>query len=83
MTNNIVSIGGAIVPGTPEPEVVQILENLLAAAKRGEVIGLGVVTVSPEHTVMTSWTGALGTHFQLGYGVALLASRYLNNAERE
>ena len=56
-TDNVVSLlgGTPFVGDTVRPEVVEALETALGKAKRGEIIGVAIVTVTPSMDITTHW----------------------------
>lgn len=54
MTDKVVSLfsGQEINPGQPDPLLVQMLEDALASARRGEIMAFALVAIAPN--------GALG-----------------------
>lgn len=73
-TAKVVSLNGAPIPNTADPEIVEALEQLLEQARRGEITAIGYVVVRPAAT-MTGWI-AEGMHkFSLHSGAALLLHR--------
>ncbi|RJQ38262.1 MAG: hypothetical protein C4555_05205 [Dehalococcoidia bacterium] len=59
------------VPGEPDPEIVEVLEEYLEMAKRGEITGFAAAIISTNGTMRTGWqsrdwaaiTAAVGTLF--------------------
>lgn len=59
-----------------QQDVVDTLENLLARAKNGDLIGLAYVTINPDGNTGTGWDG-IGRK-DLSFGISLLNTRYHN-----
>ena len=64
------------VPGAIEQSVVDLLEDLLSQAKRGEIVGLAAVWVDPARLVANGWVGVAPTNPMLA-GIARLQFNYL------
>lgn len=64
------------IPGNPFPDLVEILEGLLALARTGEIVGLAYVTARRDNLAATGWTGDAGTRNALATGVLCLHHRY-------
>ncbi|MBS7703307.1 hypothetical protein [Chelatococcus asaccharovorans] len=62
--------------GEPDPEMVQILEKLLAQARRGEIAAIGYAVVAPNTEIATGWLGLSGTRYTLGGAIGMLELRY-------
>jgi hypothetical protein len=78
MGDKIVSLRGDAPAGSGiiNLYVVEMLENYLERAKRGEIVAMGYVAVLPSRTIQTSWTGAeAGYTHELCSAVATLAYR--------
>lgn len=74
MSEKVVGLRNRTVPeGAAEPEVVEKIEELLAMAKRGEVIAFAMVLVSPNLEIMTSSRNPRGNRHLLVAGTAYLA----------
>lgn len=76
MTNKVVGILGNVVPGQPNPEVVELLEEALEMAKRGEINSVGIVRLDAEGCANTAWTHK-SQYFALMGAVSLLHHRLL------
>lgn len=55
-------------------DVLAILNELVSRAEAGELIGLAYVTISPDSSTGTGWTG-YGRR-DLSFGISLLNHRY-------
>jgi hypothetical protein len=60
--SNVVGLGGApvVLPGEPDENIVDLLEGLLADAKSGKIVALGVASVDQNGWCLASY--ALNTH---------------------
>lgn len=75
--SNIVSLDkGALPPGEPDQEIIEILERYLSEARRGEITAVAIAVARPNEYTATQWCGASGTKFQLGHAISLLNHRY-------
>lgn len=60
---NVVGLNGVALPEIEtraKGEVVELLEDALAAAKRGEVVALGLILVSPTLRISPWWANPNG-----------------------
>ena len=79
MPSKIVSLHGAPIDGAgPEPDqlVVELLEDLLARAKTGEVQGLAAAYIVFGGTTASSWEASGGSTHTLGFAISTLQHRY-------
>ena len=55
--NNIISLstGTRLKEGGAPPEIIAALELALKRAKKGEVVGFGIVEVTPSGDIITHW----------------------------
>lgn len=73
MSEKVVGLRDRVVPqGGAEPEVIEKLEELLAMAKRGEVIAFAMVALSPNLEILTSSRNPRGNRHLLVAGAAYL-----------
>lgn len=67
--SEVVPIREGIVPvtpsGTPDPEIVQVLKDILGMAERGELQGISMALVRSDGFVTTRWKHGTGTGFNL------------------
>lgn len=77
MTNdNVVALRDAPIPGKPVEILVECLEDLLARAQAGEIIGFAYAVTEPAGATATGWRGADGTRHPLCSAIAVLQHRY-------
>ena len=71
------------VPG-PSADVVDLLETLLAQAKRGEIVGIAATVINPAKYTMSKWAsdGPVGNN-DLIAGIAWLQNDYLMTQREE
>lgn len=74
----VVKLGGRLLPGEHNQELVDALEELTERARRGEIIGLAWAGVTGNRNLINGWDGSGGTIFDLGAGIMALHSRYAN-----
>ncbi len=58
MSDNVVPLfyeSDAIPTGEPHAEIVEILEEFLGMAKRGEITAVGLAVVHPNNTIGSGW----------------------------
>lgn len=61
---------------TGEPDVIELLLNLLGRARNGQLVAFAMVSVSPNGTVGTAWANGDGSHHhELASGSLTLANR--------
>ncbi len=75
----VATIHGGRLSGEPSPSVVGELEQLLAEAKRGEILGFAYVVVvrdAPVNAFRSGWDGEAGTRFPLAAGIMRLQHLY-------
>lgn len=61
---------------TGDPDVIELLLNLLDRARKGELVAFAMVSVNPNGTVGTAWANSDGSHHhELASGTLTLASR--------
>lgn len=82
MSNIHVMPGGTIPPGEPVKGTVELLENLLAKAKSGELRAVAVSYMLGERRVVTDWHSATD-YFALIGGVGWLHQRMLEGSRIE
>lgn len=79
----VVPLGEAHATGAPVPEVVEMLEDLVAKARRGEIIGIACAWVDGGHGQFTGWrSGSTQTGAMIAT-TAMLAYRVVEATERE
>ena len=76
MTGKIHKLTSVPLPGEVDAELVAELDELLAQAKRGEVIAAAWVVYRPNDTLAHGWSGAGGTRFQIGAGIMALHAHF-------
>jgi len=65
---------------TPDPDTIELLEDLLAQAKRGQISSIAVATTTPGQTVNVSWQrSGSGTWLGALGAVTLLQSELLKH----
>jgi hypothetical protein len=76
MTAEIKALHGAVInTGEPCKGVIEMLEEYLEEARRGEIVGLGLAAVQGNGDVVTDWApGRAHRHFLVA-GVNLLAHK--------
>jgi hypothetical protein len=85
MTDNVVSLRGSFAPPSaqpspqPNPNVIQELERLLAAAKAGDIVGLAGTYVHKDKIVSYSYAGAVASYGMIG-GLDCVKERLLRIA---
>ena len=74
---DVVALRGssAVAQGEPEPDIVEMLEDYLSRAKRGEIVAIGIVGVAPNCHVVTSYRNPSHWLHQLTSGAATLSYR--------
>lgn len=70
---------GVVAPGEVYEDVVSALEELLAKAKDGSLLGIAYATVSDQGGIGTGWMAAAGKRNHLGVATSLLQHRYYTN----
>lgn len=75
---NVTTIKGNVLPGTPNPRVIELLEQQLEAARRGEVSGVAIATLSPDGCAGALWAHQ-SDYFSLIGAVARLQYRLLQD----
>lgn len=73
---NVKPINGSVVPGQPNPAVVDLLEEALGMARRGEIVSVGLVRLDAQGTANTAWTHQ-SQYFALMGAVQVLMHRLL------
>lgn len=68
------------VPG-PDGDVVELLEGLLAEARRGEIVGVAAAVVSPNQYIRCEYAGSASSHVVLA-GICWLKDDFIRR-ERE
>lgn len=71
-----------VVQGQPDPDVVTMLEKLLARAKSGDIVACAVANVDTNVTTYTDWAGSQYI-MTLAGGIAYLQHRYLKAVESD
>lgn len=74
--SNVKGINGVVVPGQPNPAVVELLEEALAMANRGEIVSVGLVRLDAHGCANTSWAHQ-SQYFALMGAVQVLMHRLL------
>lgn len=71
---------GTHIPGQVDPEIVELLEDLLDQARKGEFIAFAYALVGPQAqgpgALSTGWEGATFTSFMLSAAISTLSHRY-------
>jgi hypothetical protein len=76
MTGKVVPLGGVqLSPAEPLVAIVEMLETMLAQAKRGEIIAIAVAYVDAGHTTYSQQNGGTAFDAMLVGGVARLLHR--------
>lgn len=79
--SKVVSLKGAPLPDTADPDVIEGLEKLLEEARRGEIVAFGYAVVRPSSQA-TGWRGGEGVNkFMLHSAAALLTHRLVENID--
>lgn len=73
----LLSVHGGRLPQEVDEDLVKFLEELVAMAKVGELIGIGYATVRANKEASTGWFGAAGTRHVLGTSIDILQQRYV------
>ena len=55
MSENVVGLRGAMVPGAPDPGIVRALEALLVQAREGVINGLAFAVTMPDGRAATGF----------------------------
>jgi|GEM_PF-5690092 hypothetical protein len=76
MTEKVVSIGGAPLPGEPVPEVLVILRGMLAEAEQGNVRSLALTWTDSGRSIFTNWHSD-NDYFALMGGAGFLHHRLM------
>lgn len=76
----VIRLTGAGPVWEPDEEIVQMIEALLAEAKRGEVKGFGFFVVTGADGVSTQWIPGCASADQMVAGAARLQFRVLKAA---
>lgn len=76
--SNVKSINGSVIQGEPNPRVVALLEQQLEAARRGEVSGVAIATLSPDGCAGALWAHQ-SEYFSLIGAVARLQYKLLDD----
>lgn len=73
----IVSLHGdePVVAGAPVSCVLEMLQDLLARAERGEITAAAVATVGPGRGIATAWTDPGGYRNEICASVMMLHAR--------
>lgn len=74
--NKVTPIYGGHVPGEPVDDVIEVLEDLLARAKAGDLTGIAYALTEKDGKQGTGWVGAAGTRHPLGTALMMLNHRY-------
>lgn len=76
--SNVVGIHGAEVPtGEPVKEVVAVIEEMLAKAKTGKIVGVAMVVAEIDPVLFeTAYFGAHGSRHTLAAGVLALGYQF-------
>lgn len=61
----------------PPQDVVELAEEVLARAKRGELKGLAIAAVDATDSTTTTWTGGCATGSLMVAATSILAGRVL------
>lgn len=85
--SNVIALGSTVLPGEPNPEIIEDLEGLLERARSGELRALAYTTLGAQNTIGTGWAGSDGSRYPLGAAIGMLFHRYnsalLESAEVE
>lgn len=82
--SKVVSLHGAPIGGIgnePDQMVVDMLEDLLARAKVGDVQALAYAHVAPGGSVANGWEGTGASVHSLGFAVSVLHHRYYSGLQ--
>lgn len=74
--NNVVGLRGNIPLNEPVPEVVEMLETLLARAKLGEIRGISFAYALPEDIAGTSWSSSAASRNTVAAAISMLQYRF-------
>jgi len=80
VTEKVVSIGGAPLPGDPVPEVLVILRGLLADAERGNVRSIALTWTDSGRSIFTNWNSD-NDYFALMGGAGFLHHRLMQGVK--
>ena len=73
--SNIIPLQGSIIPGQPNPDIVEELESLLAAARSGDLLAFAFCTVYADEKG-SGWAGNGGTRDSIHAAIAMLHHRF-------
>lgn len=73
---NVTALKGAAIPGDVSQAVIDVLEQLLDEARRGEIVGLAYTASVPNGDTRNGWAHAKGGGHQLSTGVLILSHDY-------
>lgn len=73
--SNVFSLKGAPIPGEPNADVIAELEDILAAAKQGELQAFAIATVAGSGKG-TGWVVGPGDDDKLAASIAALAFQF-------
>lgn len=74
--SNIHKLEGVALHGEPDEELIRSLEELLAAAKTGDIRALAYAVVLTNDVRGTGWDGVAGTATTLHSAIAMLMHRF-------
>ena len=74
--------GGEAIPGAAVPDVVEMLESVLARARRGEIIAVACAIVQPDG-LASQWSAASWQRWPLLAALEMAAHRYKARAMQE
>lgn len=75
--SKVVPFSGSIVPGEPDPDIIEVVEDLLDEAKSGKLRGIAFGAVKTGNALSTGWVGSDGTRDSLSTSVTLLHHRFV------
>jgi hypothetical protein len=81
MTDNIAPLFGQPLPDQPDPEVIEKLRELLAAAEAGDISALAYVAARKGNRITRGWISNNGEGHRLSSGILRLAVAYAQGWE--
>lgn len=73
----VLAVHGGHVTGEPDKDIIKELEELLAKAKSGDLIGFAYAEVLSNQDQGTGWCGVAGTRHPMGTAIDILQLRYV------
>jgi hypothetical protein len=77
---SVVSLFGGGAQNEPNADIIEDLEAILSAAKRGEIRAIAWTRMGPSGDIITGWNGDAGTRNALGFAVRMLDADFVRRA---